>query len=67
MILDQLKSKVVEYYKAKDALRLGVLRYYLSKVKDKEMCLAAVKNNVHALQFVPEQFRNEIRQELGIQ
>lgn len=37
MILDQLRSKLVEYAKAKDALRLGVLRYYLSKVKDKEI------------------------------
>jgi len=37
MIIDDLRSKIIEYAKAKDALRLGVLRYYLSKVKDKEI------------------------------
>ena len=37
MILDQLKSKVVEYYKSKDTLRLSVLRFYLSKVNEKEI------------------------------
>ena len=37
MIIDDLRSKLIEYSKAKDVLRLGVLRYYLSKVKDKEI------------------------------
>jgi len=35
MIIDQLKSKLIEYSKAKDTLRLGVLRYFLSKVQEK--------------------------------
>lgn len=37
MILDQLKSKLIEYSKAKDTLRLSVLRYFLSKIKDREI------------------------------
>lgn len=37
MILDQLRSKVVEYYKAKDTFKLGVLRYFLSKIQEKEI------------------------------
>jgi len=37
MILDQLRSKLVEYHKAGDMLRLGVLKYYLSKIKEKEI------------------------------
>lgn len=37
MIIDDLKSKLFEYQKAKDTLRLGVLRYYLSQVKNREI------------------------------
>lgn len=37
MILEDLRSKVFEYQKAGDELRLGVLRYYLSQVKNKEI------------------------------
>lgn len=37
MILDQLRKKVAEYYKTGDSLRLSVLRYYLSKIKEKEI------------------------------
>jgi len=37
MIVEQLRSKLIEYHKAKDTLRLGVLKYYLSKVKEKEI------------------------------
>jgi uncharacterized protein len=37
MVIDTLKSKVVEYYKAKDMERLGVLRFYLSVVQNKEI------------------------------
>ena len=37
MILDQLRGRVAEYYKSRDTLRLGVLRYYLSKIKEKEI------------------------------
>jgi uncharacterized protein len=37
MVIDTLKSRVLEYYKAKDDLRLGVLKYFLSQVKNKEI------------------------------
>lgn len=37
MIQDTLKSKLKEYMKAKDTLRLGVLRYFLSLIKNKEI------------------------------
>lgn len=37
MIINELRSKLVEYQKSKDMERLGVLRYFLSKVKNKEI------------------------------
>ena len=37
MVINTLRSKIAEYYKSKDALRLSVLRYYLSKVKNREI------------------------------
>ncbi len=37
MVIDDLKSKIVEYYKSKDTLRLDVLKYYLSQVKNREI------------------------------
>lgn len=37
MILDDLRSKQIEFQKANDVLRLGVLRYFLSQVKNKEI------------------------------
>lgn len=37
MIIDQFKSKLIEYTKSGDAERLGVLRYYLSKIKNREI------------------------------
>lgn len=37
MILDELKSKVVEFQKNKDIEKLGVLRYFLSEIKYKEI------------------------------
>jgi uncharacterized protein YqeY len=37
MILDQLKSKMVEYIKAKDAERLDVIRFFLAKIKNREI------------------------------
>jgi uncharacterized protein len=37
VILDQLKLKQIEYMKAKDDKRLGVLRLFLSQVKYKEI------------------------------
>jgi uncharacterized protein YqeY len=37
MILDDLKSKQIEYMKAKESFKLGVLRFFLSQVKNKEI------------------------------
>ena len=37
MIIDDFKSKLFEYQKAKDTLRVGVLRFYLSQVKNREI------------------------------
>ena len=37
MIIDDLRSKLVDFQKANDVLRLGVLRFYLSQVKNKEI------------------------------
>lgn len=37
MIIDDLKSKLVDFQKSGDTLRLGVLRFLLSQVKNKEI------------------------------
>ncbi len=37
MIIDDLKSKLVEFQKSGDTLRLDVLRFLLSQVKNKEI------------------------------
>ena len=37
MIVDDLRFKLFEYQKAKDELRVGVLRYFLSQVKNREI------------------------------
>ncbi len=37
MILDDLRSKQIDYMRAKDSFRLGVLRFFLSQVKNKEI------------------------------
>lgn len=37
MILDDLKKKLVEYQKSGDQLRVGILRYFLSQVQNKEI------------------------------
>lgn len=37
MILDQFRSKLIEYAKAKDQERLDVLRFFLAQVKNKEI------------------------------
>jgi uncharacterized protein YqeY len=37
MILDELKAKLPEYQKDRDEVRLGVLRYLLSKISYKEI------------------------------
>lgn len=37
MILDQLKSMQIQYLKTKDLARLGVLRFLLSQIQNKEI------------------------------
>jgi len=37
MILEQLQAKMIEFAKAKDAERLGVIRFFLAKIKNKEI------------------------------
>jgi hypothetical protein len=37
LIIDELRSKLFEFQKANDVLRVGVLRFYLSQVKNKEI------------------------------
>jgi uncharacterized protein YqeY len=37
LIVDDLRSKLIEFQKSKDNLRLGVLRYFLAQVKNKEI------------------------------
>lgn len=37
MIVDDLRSKLFDYQKAKDELRVGVLRFFLSQVKNREI------------------------------
>ncbi|MDC0449051.1 GatB/YqeY domain-containing protein, partial [bacterium] len=39
MVIDELRSKQVQFHKAGDMERLGVLRYFLSEVKNKEIAL----------------------------
>lgn len=46
MILDQLKTRLIDYSKAGDATRLGVLRYFLSVVKNKEIELRPLKQEL---------------------
>jgi uncharacterized protein len=37
LILDDLKAKLVEYYKAGDTQRVGVFRYFFSQVQNREI------------------------------
>ncbi|NMB91911.1 GatB/YqeY domain-containing protein [candidate division WWE3 bacterium] len=41
MMVDNLRSKLIEYQKASDSFKLGVLRFFLSQVKNKEIELRA--------------------------
>ncbi len=47
MILDDLRTKLVEYRKAGDADRLGVLGFFLSTVKNKEIELRPQKQEIN--------------------
>jgi uncharacterized protein len=46
VIVDDLRSKLLEYQKSGDALRLGVLRFFLSQVKNKEIELHGQKKEM---------------------
>ena len=43
-----------------------LLEYVPPKLRDREMCLEAVKDYSCALEYVPEELRDEIRVELGL-
>ena len=44
-MLDQLQAKMIQFAKAKDVERLGVIRFFLAKIKNKEIELRP-KNEV---------------------
>ena len=46
MIIDELRSKLFEFQKANDVLRVGVLRFYLSQVKNKEIELRSSHKDI---------------------
>jgi len=46
MVLDDLRSRLVGYQKANDTLRVGVLRFFLSQVKNKEIELRGQKKEM---------------------
>lgn len=43
MIFDELKKKLVEYQKDGDQTRVGILRYFISQVQNKEIELRSTK------------------------
>jgi uncharacterized protein YqeY len=60
MVLDDLRLKLVEYSKAGDVLRLGVLRYFLSQVQNKEIELRPQKielTDEHAYKVLKKQIK----------
>lgn len=64
MIVDVLKSKQIEYMKAKDTERVSVIRYLLAKIHEKEIELRAQKvefKDKHARKVIEKQIkqRNE--------
>lgn len=46
MVLDDLRSRLVGYQKTNDTLRVGVLRFFLSQVKNKEIELRGQKKEM---------------------
>lgn len=64
MMLEKLKAKLPEYMKSKDTLRLGVLRYFLAQVKNKEIELRVSGEEVtdeHIVKIIKKEIkmRNE--------
>jgi uncharacterized protein YqeY len=60
VILDKLKSLLTEYTKSKDIERLGVLRYFLSAVKNKEIELrpqGIELNDEHVFKVLKKQLK----------
>lgn len=63
MIIDQLKPKIIEYKKAGDELRLGVLRYLLSLVQNKEIELrpsGEVLNDEMVFKIIRKEIKNRL-------
>jgi len=46
MIVDDIRSKLVGYQKAKDTFKVGVLRFFLSQIKNKEIELRGQKKKL---------------------
>src|SRR3989344_5737073 len=68
MILDTLKTDLIEAMKAKEALKLGVIRYLLSEIKNKEIELRPQNqelNDEHIVKVLRKQVkkRTEIIEE----
>lgn len=60
MVLDIFKSKILEYAKSKDTLRLSVLRYFLAAVKNREIELrpkGKVMDDAEALLVLQKQIK----------
>jgi len=63
MILDTLKTDLIEAMKAKEALKLGVIRYLLSEIKNKEIELRPQNqelNDGHIVKLLRKQVKKRI-------
>ena len=65
MVIDELKSRLPQYMKNKDTLRLGVLRYLLSHIKNKEIELRTSEEDLgdeHVAKIIKKEIkkRNEV-------
>lgn len=63
MILDDLRKKLIDYQKAKDVYSVGVLRYLLSEIHNKEIELRGNKEEVtdeHVFKVVRKQIKNRM-------
>ena len=60
MILNVLKSKLIEFQKARDLLRVGVLRFLISDINNKEIAMRANKQELadkHIIKVIDKQIK----------
>lgn len=60
MIVDVLKSKQIEYMKARETEKVGVVRYLLAKIHEKEIDFRGQKmefEDKHALKVIEKQIK----------